>query len=113
MERSGPLLLEEPELSLHTSLLTKLGPLIHKAQRSAGGRQVLLSTHSEHMLQDKGIGADEVLVIEAKAEGSAITNAATRPDIVGLMQKAGLTASEAVLPITSPAQADLFDRMDL
>lgn len=113
MERSGPLLLEEPELSLHAALLTKLGPLIHRAQKSSGGRQIILSTHSEHMLRDKGIGAEEVLFIEAKAEGSAIIGASTVPDVVTMMKKAGLTASEAVLPKTKLKDADLFDKVEL
>jgi predicted ATPase len=111
MERSGPLLLEEPELSLHASLLTKLGPLIHRAQKYVRGRQIILSTHSEHMLRDKGISPEEVLFISAKKEGSAITGAATVPDILTLMQKAGLTASEAVLPKTQLRDVDLFDKV--
>lgn len=112
MERSGPLLLEEPELSLHTSLLGKLAPLIHRAQKSAGGRQVILSTHSEHMLRDSGIGPEEVLYIQAKPEGSAISDGASNPAIKRQMM-AGLTASESIMPMTKLTQADLFDKMTL
>ncbi|MEQ8822725.1 MAG: AAA family ATPase [Sumerlaeia bacterium] len=113
MERSGPLLLEEPELSLHSALLTKLGPLIHRAQKSAKGRQIILSTHSEHMLRDEGIGPEEILFIEVKGEGSTIVEAASVPDIVAMMNTAGLTVSEAVLPRTKALQADLFDKVGL
>lgn len=113
MERSGPLLLEEPELSLHSSLVTKLAPLIHRAQRAAGGRQVLLSTHSEHILRDPGIGADEVLFVASKEEGSAMVQASTVSEIVLMMTKAGLPASEAILPRTKFQSADLFDAVEL
>ena len=42
---AGPVLLEEPELSLHTSVVRQL-PTILSRVRSSGGPQVLLTTHA-------------------------------------------------------------------
>lgn len=110
-EKSGPLLLEEPELSLHAALLAKLPPFIHRGQKAAGNRQVILSTHSEHLLRDKGIGVDELLLVEPGSEGSSIRNAATVEAIRSLMVDGGLTASEAALSRTEVSQLSLFDKV--
>ena len=42
----GPVLLEEPELSLHLSVVRQLPAILSRVRR-AGGSQVLLTTHSE------------------------------------------------------------------
>jgi hypothetical protein len=112
-EEGGPLLLEEPELSLHTQIVRRLAPFIFRAQKSDHGRQVILSTHSEVMLSDEGIAATEVVLIQQSSdlEGSNIVGAATHPQIVRLMQK-GIPASEAVLPLTTTRQMELFDRLN-
>lgn len=109
-ERAGPLLLEEPELSLHTAIVKRLAPFIHRAQQAGSGRQVILSTHSERLLTDAGIAPEEVLLIQPAAEGSEVVEGAGPNGIVRLMQS-GLTASEAVLPKTETAQMTLFDRL--
>ncbi|MDX2177419.1 MAG: AAA family ATPase [Candidatus Sumerlaeia bacterium] len=110
-EKGGPLLLEEPELSLHSALLPKLPAFIQRARKAAGGRQVILSTHSEHMLSDPGIGADEVLVATPSNSGSTVSLASSDEMIAVSMNQAGLTAAEAVLPRTRAEQADLFDTL--
>lgn len=109
-EPAGPLLLEEPELSLHSAIVKRLAPFIHRAQVAGDGRQVILSTHSEHMLMDVGIAPEEVLLVGPAAEGSEAIVSATRKDIVRLMQS-GLSASEAILPKTETRQMALFDRL--
>lgn len=108
-ESGGPLLLEEPELSLHDAFVSRLAPFIARAQKRSGGRQVLLSTHSVGLLSDEAIGADEVIMIRPAKEGSEPVSGGSQKAIRGLME-AGLTAAEAILPRTQPAQADLFDR---
>lgn len=112
-ESGGPLLLEEPELSLHPSLLPKIPPLIHRAQKASGGRQVLLSTHSEQLLRDEGIGPDEVLIVEPQEEGSGLTEAAKIPEVPRFMLEAGLSASEAIFPRAKYQQMDLLDKIKL
>ena len=111
-EKSGPLLLEEPELSLHTAIVRRLAPFIYRAQKAGNGRQVLLSTHSEMLLQDIGVAPEEVLLVTPapKGEGSRIVVGASIKNVVKLMQ-AGVPASEAILPRTETRQMSLLDRL--
>ena len=59
----GPLLLEEPELSLHTAVVRHLAQMIIRIQRQmrSAPRQIFISTHSYELLSDQGIADDEVL----------------------------------------------------
>lgn len=110
-EKGGVLLLKEPELSLHSGILSRLTPFIHRAQRAAGERQVLISTHSEHLLSDEGIAPDEILLVQPLKEGSGIEVGASNTNIRQLMMQAGLSASEVVLLRTQAAQLNLFDKV--
>jgi predicted ATPase len=111
-EPGGPLLLEEPELSLHSGLVAKLAPFISRAQRKSKGRQVLVSTHSTDLLSDPSIGPNEVAIIEPAREGSRLTLGASDADIQRLMN-AGLTAAESVMERVAPQQIQLFDEVDI
>lgn len=111
-EPSGPLLLEEPELSLHPAIVQRLAPFIYRAQTAAKGRQVILTTHSEHLLADAGIAPEEVLMIQPAREGSEVIAGGTKGDIVRLMQ-AGIPASEAVLPRTEMREISQFDKLQV
>jgi predicted ATPase len=51
-EGDGPLLFEEPELSLHTGVVRRLARFIYRAQK-ARQRQALISTHSVDLLSEK------------------------------------------------------------
>lgn len=106
-EKAGTLLLEEPELSLHYAIVRKLAPFIAKAQRTGHGRQVILSTHSENLLLDPGIAAEEILLVRPVKEGSEIVTGPELHNVVDLMQ-AGIPAAEAVLPFTEIKQMELF-----
>jgi predicted ATPase len=103
VENGGPLLLEEPELSLHRDVVRFLPQMFARMQRSSG-RQVLASTHSPDLLQDEGIGLDEVLLLTPGPEGTGVTPATSVPDIA-LLLNGGSTLSEAVLPVTRPKDA--------
>lgn len=59
-DSAGPLLLEEPELSLHPDVVRSIPQMLARVQRRSG-RQILISTHSSDLLRDEGIGLDEVL----------------------------------------------------
>ena len=107
-ERAGPLLLEEPELSLHAGIVRKLAPFIHRAQRASNGRQVILSTHSDDLLMDPGIASEELLLVQPADEGSEVVVGASIREVTRLM-KAGIPASEALMPRTRTPQLDLFD----
>lgn len=73
---SGPLLLEEPELSLHPDVVRFIPQMFARIQRRSG-RQILISTHSTDLLRDDGIGLDEVLLLEPETEGTSVQPASS------------------------------------
>jgi predicted ATPase len=100
----GPLLLEEPELSLHPEVVRYLPQMFARIQRR-GGRQIILSTHSTDLLRDSGIGVDEVLLLTPGKEGTRVQEARDLRDVTALLE-GGATLAEAVLPLTRPDQAE-------
>ena len=76
LEGDSLLLLEEPELSIHAAIIRRLPGLIWRIQ-SHKKRQVLISTHSFDLLMDKGVGAEEVLLLIPDVEGTKIITAAS------------------------------------
>ncbi|MBN2364202.1 AAA family ATPase [candidate division WOR-3 bacterium] len=105
-----PLLLEEPELSLHTGVVNKLAELIHFMQkRKTVKRQVILSTHSYDLLNNKGISAEEIIILRPGSEGTTASNALNIEDIKILLES-GLSPAEVVLPIT---EAPGIDQLNL
>lgn len=103
LDGQGPLLLEEPELSLHPEVVRYVAQMLHRAQRSSG-RQVVLSTHSSDLLRDEGIGLDEVLLLQPDSEGTRVSLATTHEDIRALLEK-GVSLADAVMPKTRPDDA--------
>ncbi len=103
LDGSGPLLLEEPELSLHPEVVRQLPQLIARAQR--GGRQVIMSTHSADLLQDRGIGMDEVLLLTPAGEGTKVQSAGSNLQIQQLLS-AGLSMADAAIPYTRPEKSE-------
>jgi len=69
LEGDSLLLLEEPELSLNSSIVQRLAPFINRFQRLRK-RQVMVSTHSFDLLNDPGIGGEEVLLLSPGREGT-------------------------------------------
>jgi predicted ATPase len=106
LDGDAPLLLEEPELSLHAAVVSKLPGLFAGIQRQSK-RQIFVSTHSVDLLNDAGIGYDEVLILRPGEDGTSVTQASEEKQIVAAM-KAGLGAGEAIVP-GSGAQLGLFD----
>ena len=104
MEGGGPLLLEEPELSLHPEIVRYLPQMFARVQRRTG-RQIILSTHSPDLLRDEGIGLDEVLLLRPGSEGTEVAPAGAFQEIRDLLQ-GGMTLADAVIPKTRPARAD-------
>jgi predicted ATPase len=103
MDGQGPLLLEEPELSLHPGVVRVLPQMLARAQRRTG-RQVFLSTHSPDLLNDEGIGLDEVLLLIPRREGTEVRTAGSQQDICALLA-GGLPLADAIIPMTAPGQA--------
>jgi predicted ATPase len=100
----GPLLLEEPELSLHPDVVQFIPQMFARIQRRYG-RQILLSTHSPDMLRDKGIGLDEVLLLLPGTEGTDVNAANSFTDVRDLLG-GGLSLPEAILPRTRPRNVE-------
>ncbi|MBD3243713.1 MAG: AAA family ATPase [Chitinivibrionales bacterium] len=104
MEGTGPVLLEEPELSLHPEIVRFLPQMFARVQRRTG-KQVILSTHSADLLRDEGIGLDEVLLLRPGREGTTIAAASEFGEIRHLLE-GGVTLDEAVMPKTRPEGAE-------
>ena len=102
MEKGGPLLLEEPELSLHPEIVRVLPQMLARVQRRTA-RQLFLSTHSPELLSDEGIGLDETLLFFPDAEGAKVVPASSPKDIRRLLD-GGLSLAEAVVPRTRPPE---------
>jgi predicted ATPase len=96
-------LLEEPELSLHSGIVLRLAGVIYRLQRTKG-RQILVSTHSSELVSDRGIGAEEVLVLQPAREGTKVFVGKDNKQIKALIE-AGASIAEAVLPVTEPKDA--------
>jgi predicted ATPase len=111
LDGSAPLLLEEPELSLHASVVRQIPRMISRLG-GRSGRQVLLSTHSADMLSDEGIAPEEVLMFQPSREGTVV-KIASEDDQVRALLEGDLSMAEAVIPRTAPAQADQLVLFDL
>ena len=101
MDGQGPLLLEEPELSLHPGVVRVLPQMLARAQRRTG-RQVFLSTHSPDLLNDEGIGLDEVLLLTPGREGTEVRTAGSH---ICALLAGGMPLADAIIPMTAPKQA--------
>jgi predicted ATPase len=106
LDGMGPLLLEEPELSLHHEIVRYVPQMMIRVQRRRRSaiRQVFLSTHSVALLDDEGIAADEVLMVVPSEKGSKVQRGADIDEIKQLLET-GLTAAEVVIPNTGPVNA--------
>jgi predicted ATP-dependent endonuclease of OLD family len=96
----GLLLLEEPELSLHTAIVEQLPALFYSVQRSRK-RQLIVTTHSAEILSDRGVSLSEILLLQTGSEGTNAELASKKEQIRALLE-GGLTPAEAVLPSSRP-----------
>ena len=103
LDGAGPLLLEEPEMSLHPDVVRFIPQMVARIQRRFG-RQVLISTHSTDLLQDEGIGLDEALLLQPETEGTSVHPADRFAEIKELLA-GGSSLAEAVMPRTRPQRA--------
>lgn len=104
LRMEGPLLLEEPELSLHPEIIRYLPQMFARIQ-SRTGWQVVISTHSADFLRDEGIGMDEVLLLMPGPEGGTLVKPAGAFKDVEALLNSGLCMAEAVMPKTGPKKA--------
>ena len=69
LEGGGPLLLEEPELSLHPEVVRFLPQMFARMQRRSGRQMIVSTLDSVELLRDEGIGLDEVLLLTPSPKG--------------------------------------------
>jgi predicted ATPase len=105
LEGDSLLLLEEPELSLHTKIVSKLPALIWRLQRTRR-RQVILSSHSAELFNDPGIRPEEVALLQPQGSEGTVVQLASEKEEVRLLLESGMTIAEAALPLTAPAKID-------
>lgn len=104
LDGTKPILLEEPEQSLHTGIISRLPEIISRLQRKKKGkRQVLMTTHSFDLLNNEGIAGREVLLLEPSEEGTEVKNASDIKEIKVLLES-GLNVGEIVLDYTAPRE---------
>lgn len=102
-ESKGPLLLEEPELSLHPEVVRFIPQMFARVQRRST-RQILVSSHSTEILSDPGIGSNEVLVLTPKNEGTSVHVLSEMEDIQALVE-AGVPLGDVLRKSTAPQDA--------
>ncbi|HZQ23341.1 MAG TPA: AAA family ATPase [Terriglobales bacterium] len=103
LDGSGPLLLEEPELSLHPEVIRYLPQMFARIQRRSG-RQIIATTHSTELLRE-GVGLNEVVLLEPSQEGTSARTAGDFVDIRELLE-GGINLAEIVMPKTRPTSAE-------
>jgi predicted ATPase len=111
-EGGGPLLLEEPELSLHEAVVREIPAMIARARRLSG-RQVIATTHSNAMLDALGIAPDEVHRVAVGKNGSTIETASQNRQVRAQVEEGGWTLGQAVLPLTQPERIEELGRLDV
>lgn len=107
LDGDSPLLLEEPELSLNAAIVKRLPALFYQLHRKRSS-QVFVTTHSWELLSDKGVGAEEVILLTPSPEGTRAQVASARKEIRALLE-AGLSIGEAALPYTVPTSLQQFE----
>ena len=104
LDGGGPLLLEEPELSLHPEVVRFIPQMFARIQRRLN-RQILVSTHSSDLLRDDGIGLDEVLLLQPSENGTDVRPASELSEIRSLLE-GGLSMAEVAIAKTQPQHPD-------
>ena len=100
MEGSSLLLLEEPELSLNEEIVRHMPRLIQQIQKNSKYvRQVFITTHSETMLSDRSIPAEEVIRLAPDVKGTQIKATDKQEKI---MLSSGLSVGEVLLRSIKP-----------
>lgn len=105
--RDAPLLLEEPELSLHSEIVKRLPALFARLQRQTK-RQLFISTHNWDLLSEKSIGGEEVVMLTPGQEGTNAQLASSSTEVRTLLE-AGLSIADAALPSSIPPQLSQLD----
>ena len=110
-EKGGPLLLEEPELSLNDSVVAEL-PRMFSRMQTVTARQIITTTHSTALLDDPMIGLKEVHRIEVDSNGSRVVTLSDDLSVRAQVE-GGMTISQAALPLLRPKEIDKLGKIDV
>ncbi len=97
---AAPLLLEEPELSLHRDVIKQL-PRIFARAGLHNGRQVIVTTHAEEMLEDRGIDPSEVILLAPSEHETSVRSGSEIPGLLRAV-RARIPLSRVVTSLTRP-----------
>ena len=104
LDGNSLLLLEEPELSLNQEIVRRIHALVWSIQKNARyRRQVFITTHSEALLDDKGIDPREVLRLEPSDDGTRVLESSAEDKA---LIAAGYSVAEAIMPKVRPTNVD-------
>jgi len=113
LDNNGVILLEEPEINLHSGIISQIPAFISKIQRSKKSKsQILITTHSYDILSDSGISTDEVLVLQNTQEGTTIQKLTDITDLKPIVD-AGLSIADAVIPFTKPKEIEKLSQLTI
>lgn len=98
----APLILEEPELSLHRDVIRQLAQIFASATNRRG-RQVLVSSHAEELIDDPGIDPSELVVLTPTEDETTARLGSTVPELVRAAE-VGLTLAPIVTALTRPTE---------
>jgi hypothetical protein len=109
LDGNGPLLVEEPELSLHPEVVRSLLRMFSTVQRRSG-RQLFLSTHSADLVADEDLPLSEVLLLVPGEEGTSVRPPAAHRDLRDLLEGYLVSSgADAAAGFPDENQLGLFD----
>lgn len=110
---NGVILLEEPEINLHSGIIAQLPEFMARIQRSKkGARQILITTHSYDILSNQGIAPKEVILLQSTSEGTTVNRVSDIAEIRPIVE-AGLSIAEAVIPFTRPKEIEKLPQLNI
>lgn len=106
LENNSLLLLEEPELSLNNAIIVHIPLMMQRIQKeSKRRRQVIITTHSDALLSNKGIDGRGIVLLDPTPEGTK-ARPLNEEELMAL--GSGLSVAEVALPKTRPERAEQF-----
>jgi predicted ATPase len=113
IDNNGVILLEEPEINLHSGIVAQIPEFIAKIQRSKKTKanvQILITTHSYDLLSSRGISPDEVLLLQNTKEGTTIQNISDT-SLIKAMIDSGISIAEAVISYSKPKDIETMSQL--
>ena len=90
-------LLEEPELSLHESIIEQLAPTLANLQEN---NQIIITSHSTTLLH-KDLDPKDIFILTPEDHGTTIKHPTEDKDIKGLYDE-GVPLNQTLTSLTSP-----------